>query len=47
VGVDAHVLLPLSRVLPARVWTAWVRKQFPSMRRPAPAQGPVADGIHR
>ncbi|MFF8592156.1 SDR family NAD(P)-dependent oxidoreductase [Streptomyces sp. NPDC015220] len=46
VGVDAHVLLPLSRVLPARVWTAWVRKQFPSMRRPAPrpAHTPVPDG---
>lgn len=46
VGVDAHVLLPLSRVLPARVWTAWVRKQFPSMRRPAPrpAPTPVPDG---
>ncbi|MFI0189570.1 SDR family oxidoreductase [Streptomyces sp. NPDC017086] len=36
VGVDAQVLLPLSRVLPARVWNAWVRKQFPSMRAPAP-----------
>jgi hypothetical protein len=34
-------------VLPARVWTAWVRKQFPSMRRPAPAHTPVADGTRR
>jgi NAD(P)-dependent dehydrogenase (short-subunit alcohol dehydrogenase family) len=36
VGVDANVLLPLKRAIPTRVWTAWVHKQFPSMRRPAP-----------
>lgn len=46
VGMDAHVVLPLNRMLPERLWKVLVRSQFPSMRRPAPqpAQPLVLDG---
>ncbi|HEX3785827.1 MAG TPA: SDR family oxidoreductase [Pseudonocardiaceae bacterium] len=46
VGLDAHVVLPLNRMLPEWLWKVFVRSQFPSMRRPAPqpAQPPVSEG---
>jgi NAD(P)-dependent dehydrogenase (short-subunit alcohol dehydrogenase family) len=49
VGADAHVLLRFSRFVPARLWSAWVRSHFPSMRRPAPgpANPPVLDETRR
>ncbi|MFE9427430.1 SDR family oxidoreductase [Kitasatospora sp. NPDC006697] len=49
VGLDAKLLLPVSRLVPGRLWSAWVRSHFPSMRRtPARAvEPPVRDGARR
>nr|WSY56666.1 SDR family oxidoreductase [Streptomyces sp. NBC_00886] len=33
VGTDAHLLLPLRRLIPSSVWTRCVHTQFPSLRR--------------
>ncbi|MGW2544869.1 SDR family oxidoreductase [Kitasatospora sp. NPDC001574] len=49
VGADARVLLPLSRMVPARLWSAWVRSHFPSIRHPAPrpVNPPTVDRTRR
>ncbi|MER5350180.1 SDR family oxidoreductase [Kitasatospora sp. NPDC002551] len=49
VGLDARLLLPVSRLVPGRLWSAWVRSHFPSMKRPArpSAHPPVPDGTSR
>jgi NAD(P)-dependent dehydrogenase (short-subunit alcohol dehydrogenase family) len=49
VGLDAKLLMPLSRLAPPRLWSAWVRSHFPSIRRPAPqpAKPPVLEGARR
>jgi NAD(P)-dependent dehydrogenase (short-subunit alcohol dehydrogenase family) len=44
VGTDAHVLLPLRRLMPAAVWEKCVRTQFPSLRR---SPGPTPDRAGR
>lgn len=46
VGADAHVLLPLRRLLPSSAWTQCVHTQFPSLRHsadPESTPAPVPD----
>ncbi len=50
VGRDAHVLLPLRRLLPSAVWAQCVHTQFPSLRRsavPAPGRTTLGAGGRR